>query len=215
MVLSEGFHFINPFWSIQHYDIRTQKVEADADAASKDLQSVTTKVAVNFRVSEDKVRALYQETEGKYERTLIAPALQEAVKAATAQFTAEELITKRTEVKDAMRAALAAREAMRFFVVEDVSIVNFSFSTSFNEAIERKVTAEQDALAAKNKLEQIQYEADQKVVTAKAEAESLRIQSEALANNASLIELEAVRKWNGVLPAYMMGNTVPFVNVGR
>lgn len=211
-VLGEGFHWVSPFDSVHEIDVRTQKTETQADAASKDLQSVSTTIAVNFHVNPELVKSLYQDTQGDYQVTLIAPAVQESVKAATAQFTADELITKRSEVKDAMRKALSDRESLKYFVIEDVNIVNFNFSESFNASIEAKVTAEQDALASKNKLEQTKYEAEQKVVTAKAEAESLRIQAEALANNASLVDLEAVRKWNGVLPSYVMGDAIPFLN---
>lgn len=215
-VLGEGFHFISPFWSVHEYDVRTQKIETKADAASKDLQSVNTDIALNFSVNPDLVKSLYQETQGQYESTLIAPAIQESVKAATAQFTADELITKRAEVKEAMRVALTTRESMRFFNVEDVSIVNFNFSESFNASIEKKVTAEQDALASKNKLEQTKYEAEQKVVSAKAEAESIRIQAEAITQQggSDYVNLQAVLKWDGKLPTQMIPNaTVPFINL--
>lgn len=214
-VLGEGFHFISPFDRVTKYDIRTQKVEVTANAASRDLQSVEATIAVNFHVNPDTVRTLYQETQGNYNSTLIAPAVQESVKAATAQFTADELITKRNEVKDAMKQALSEREGMRYFIVEDVSIVNFSFSASFNEAIENKVRAEQDALAAKNKLEQTKYEAEQKIVSATAEAQAIKIQAEAITQQggSAYVDLQAVLKWDGKLPSYMLGDTVPFVNV--
>lgn len=214
-VLGEGFHFISPLDGVTKYDIRTQKAEVTADAASRDLQSVDATIAVNFHVNPDTVRALYQETQGDYNSTLIAPAVQESVKAATAQFTADELITKRNEVKDAMKKALSEREGMRYFVVEDVSIVNFSFSESFNEAIENKVRAEQDALAAKNKLEQTKYEAEQKIVSATAEAQAIQIQAEAITQQggSEYVNLQAVLKWDGKLPTYMLGDTTPFINI--
>ena len=211
--LDEGFHFISPLLSVHKYDIRTQKLEADSGAASKDLQSVSTTIALNYHVKPETVNILFQETQGNYSETLIAPAIQESVKSATALFTAEELITKRSEVKTAIIDSLNSRESMRFFTVEDVSIVNFSFSESFNVAIENKVRAEQDALAAKNKLEQTKYESEQTTVSAQAQAESLRIQAQALANNESLVSLEAVRKWDGVLPSYVMSGSIPFINM--
>lgn len=214
-VLSEGFHFISPMDSVHEYDVRTQKIETQAAAASKDLQNVSTNIAVNFRVNADTVASLYQETQGKYESTLIAPAIQESVKAATARFTADELITKRAEVKSAMREELQSREAMRFFVVEDVSIVDFSFSASFNDAIEKKVKAEQDALASKNKLEQTKYEAEQRVVQAQSEAEAIRIQAQAVASQggADYVQLQAISKWDGKLPNYSLGGATPFINI--
>lgn len=214
-VLGEGFHFISPLDGVTKYDIRTQKAEVTADAASRDLQSVDATIAVNFHVNPDTVRSLYQETQGDYNYTLIAPAVQESVKAATAQFTADELITKRNEVKDAMKQALSEREGMRYFVVEDVSIVNFSFSESFNEAIENKVRAEQDALAAKNKLEQTKYEAEQKIVSATAEAQAIQIQAEAITQQggSEYVNLQAVLKWDGKLPTYMLGDSTPFITL--
>jgi prohibitin 2 len=216
-ILSEGFHFISPLENVEEYDVRTQKVETDADAASGDLQSVNTTIAVNFHVNPDLVKSLFQETQGDYQVTLINPAIQEAVKEATAQFTADQLITKRQEVKEAMRSALTSREAMKFFVVEDVSIVNFSFSASFNQAIEKKVQAEQDALAAKNKLEQVKYEAEQKVVAAEAEAESIRIQAQAVTSQggADYVKLQWIAQWNGVMPSYVMGDAMPLINIGN
>ena len=215
VVLGEGFHFINPVDSVKEYDVRTQKVEVQASAASGDLQSVEATIAINFHVNPDTVKSLYQETQGSYKTTLIAPAIQEAVKASTAQYTADQLITKRAEVKEAMKQALIGRSSMKFFIVDDVSIVNFSFSDSFNIAIENKVRAEQDALASKNKLEQTKYEAEQKIVSATAEAEAIRIQAQAITQQGgdAYVDLQAVNKWNGVLPSYVMGGSIPFINV--
>lgn len=214
-VLTEGFHFISPFDSVQEIDVRTTKVEADVSAASKDLQAISATVAVNYNVNPSLVKGLYQDTAGRFEETLIAPAIQESVKAATAAFTAEELVTKRSEIKDSVLTTLRSRENLRYFNIQDVSIVNFDFSDSFNEAIERKVTAEQEALASKNKLEQTKYEAEQKIVRAQADAESIRIQAEAVQNQGGkeYIDLVIANKWNGVLPTYMMGDAVPFVNL--
>lgn len=216
IVLGEGFHFINPLWSVNEYDVRVQKTEVSASAASKDLQSVSAVIAINFRVNPELVKSLYQETQGDYNVTLIAPAVQESIKASTAKFTADELITKRAEVKDEMITLLKNRPSVKFFIIEDLSIVNFDFSDSFNAAIEKKVTAEQDALAAKNKLEQTKYEAEQKIVSATAEAEAIRIQAEAITSQGGddYVQLQAVAKWNGILPTYIMGGTaMPFINI--
>jgi len=214
--LDEGFHFKSLLKKVKEYDVRTQKIETNADAASKDLQTVSTDIALNFRVRPETVASLYQQTQGKYADTLIAPVIQEAVKAATAQFTAGELITKRAEVKEAMRSALNTKEGMKFFIVEDVSIVNFSFSDSFDKAIESKVRAEQDALASKNKLEQTKYEAEQKVVSAQAEAEAIRIQAQAVTSQGGkdYVQLQAIAKWDGKLPTnFVPGSAIPFLNL--
>lgn len=213
IVLSEGFHWVKPFDGVHDVDVRTQKIEATAAAASKDLQTVSATVAVNYRLIPELVNKLYQNVEGDYAATVIAPAIQDSVKAATAQYTAEELITKRAEVSSLIEANLATR-LQAYSIVETVAIVNFDFSDSFNQAIEAKVTAEQNALASKNLLEQKKYEAEQTIVSAQAEAESIRIKGEALKENSSLVQLEWVNKWNGVLPSTVMGDGImPLVNL--
>lgn len=208
----EGLHIKSPITTVHKFSVQTSKVEAEASAASKDLQTVAASIAVNYRLKAETIADQYRNVKGSYEVTIAAPAIQEVVKSVTAQYTADELITKRGEVSALIQSRLAERLSA-YAAVETVSITNFDFSDSFNKAIEAKVTAEQDALAAKNKLEQTKYEAEQTVVKAKAEAESLRIQAEALANNNQLVSLEAVRKWNGVLPSYVMSDALPFIQV--
>lgn len=211
--LDQGFHLKAPLVDdVKKFDVRVTKTAATASAASKDLQTVAAEIALNWRLQPEAVAALYQEIGNQYEERIIAPSLQEAVKAATASYTAEELITKRQQVKDEIKSILAERLSKSHIVVTDVNIVNFDFSDSFNAAIEAKVTAEQNALASKNKLEQVKYEAEQRVAQAQAEATAIKIQAEALKDNKGLAELEAVKKWNGVLPSYV-GGTIPFLNL--
>ena len=212
-ILEEGFHVINPIDSVHQMDVRTKKIETDADSASRDLQSVNTTVAVNYHVNPLEVNRLFQEVGEDYEFSIISPAIQESVKAATAKFTAEELIAKRAEVNEIIRTNIEKRLSGNHIIIDDLSIVNFSFSEEFNAAIESKQTAEQDALRAANDLKRIELEAQQTIVQAKAEAESIRIQAEALKSNPELIQLEAVRKWNGVLPNYLGSNVLPFLNI--
>lgn len=215
-VLDEGFHWVNPFDSVKEISVQRTKVEANASAASKDLQTVTASVAVSYRLEPAFVRDLYQNVKGDFETQIVAQGIQDSVKAATALYTAEELITKRSEVSDAIGVALMGKMAP-YAAIDDVSITNFEFSPSFNQAIEQKVTAEQDALASKNKLEQTKYEAEQKIVSAQAEAEAIRIQAEAITQQGgeAYVDLKAVQKWNGVLPTYMMGDAVPMLNLGQ
>lgn len=193
-------------------DVKTQKEEADASAASKDLQTVSSKVALNYSVNPEAVGKLYQEVGVDFKTRLIDPSIQESVKASTAKFTAEELITKREEVRDSIKAHLNERLLGTGIIIENFSIINFDFSGSFNKAIEDKVTAEQNALAAKNKLAQVQYEAQQAVEKAKGESEAIRIQASALANNPAVLQLEAIKKWNGVMPT-VTGGAMPFINI--
>ncbi|MCI0479253.1 prohibitin family protein [Candidatus Uhrbacteria bacterium] len=194
-------------------DVKIQKEQIEASAASKDLQSVSSVVALNFHIDPDKVATIYQEVGTEYKTRLIDPALQESVKASTAKYTAEELITKRELVRDDIKNHLVDKLNPRGIMVDDFNIVDFNFSRSFNEAIEAKVTAEQSALAARNKLEQIKFEAEQKVAEAKGKAEALRIEAAALKDSPQILQLRTLEKWDGRLPSVMSG-TVPFIDVG-
>jgi len=215
-VLNEGMHFRMPIVeNVLLVDVKTHKAEVDALSYSKDLQNVDTKIALNFHLDPNKVHRLIQEIGIDYDVRIIQPAIQESVKAATAKFTAAELISERPKVKDEIKQALVERLTPRYIDVDDFSIINFDFSDNYERAVEEKQVAEQQALKAKNDLQRIQVEAEQRVAQAKAEAEAIRIQSEALKQNQGLVQLEAVKKWNGALPGIMLGNTLPFMDMGR
>ena len=215
-VLDEGLHFRMPIVeNIIKIDVKVQKAEVDALSYSKDLQNVDTKIALNFHLDPKKVHRLLQEIGQDYDVRIIQPAIQESVKAATAQFTAAELISERPKVKDEIKQALVERLTPRYIDVDDFSIINFDFSDAYEKAVEEKQVAEQKALEAQNDLKRIQVEAEQRIVQSKAEAEAIRIQSEALKQNQGLIQLEAVKKWNGALPGIMLGNTLPFMDMSK
>jgi regulator of protease activity HflC (stomatin/prohibitin superfamily) len=180
-VLDEGLHFRIPLVeTVVKVDVKTQKVEVDAPSFSKDLQNVDTKIALNFHVDPKNVNKLWQQIGRDYESRIIAPAIQESVKAATAQFTAAELVAERPKVKDEIKRVLVERLGPRNIDVDDFSIINFDFSDSFEKAIEEKQVAQQNALKAENDLKRIQVEAEQRIAQAKAEAEAIKIQTEAL-----------------------------------
>ncbi|MBI4020988.1 MAG: prohibitin family protein [Candidatus Aenigmarchaeota archaeon] len=209
-VFNEGLSFKFPIAeTVDVMDVKTLKLETEASAASKDLQIVTSTIALNFRVKPESAIWLRQNIGLDYQFKVIDPAIQESIKAATAQFTAEELITKRPVVREQMKLNLQEKLSTlsgNSIFVEDFNIINFDFSDEFNRAIESKVTAEQLALKAERDLERIKTEAQQKIEQAKAEAESIRIQSEALKENADILQLRWIEKWNGNLPQYL-GNS--------
>ena len=214
-VFGEGLYFRTPLIeSVQMMDVKVQKYEMQSAAASKDLQTVHSVVALNFHIDPERVGNIYQDVGLQFKDRIIDPAMQEAVKASTAKFTAEELITKREMVRDDIKAQLTARLKDRNILVDEFNIVNFEFSKNFNDAIEAKVTAEQQALAAKNKLEQIKFEADQKIAEARGKAEAMTIESNALRSNPQILELRALEKWNGTLPQ-VTGGAVPFINLPK
>lgn len=219
-VLGEGLHLRIPVMQeIVLMDVKIQKAETDAAAASADLQDVSSRIALNYHVVPDKANVVYQKIGLQFKERIIDPAIQEVVKAVTAKYSAEELITKRPAVSEAMRVALADRLIANNIAVDAFSIVIFSFSKIFTEAIESKQTAEQLALKAKRDLERIKIEAEQKITAARAEAESLRLQRANISPD--LIELrkieanmKAIDKWNGILPQVTGEGAIPMIGLG-
>ncbi|MCA9384242.1 MAG: prohibitin family protein [Candidatus Magasanikbacteria bacterium] len=214
-VVSEGLYFRMPIVeSVAVMDVRLQKEQVEATAASKDLQSVQSTVAANFHIKPEMVVAMYRDVGPEYKVRIIDPALQETVKATTAKFTAEELVTRREEVREEMKSLLQTKLTPRGIEIDDFNIVNFDFSESFNAAIEAKVTAEQAALTARNRLEQVKFEAEQRIAEARGKAEALRVESEAIKSSPAVLELRAIEKWDGKLPSVMGSGATPFVNIG-
>ena len=215
----EWISFNNPFTTdIKIIDIKTKKLEVIASSASKDLQSIQGTIALNYSVNKVKVETLLREIWTSYEVNIIQPTLQEVVKSATAKFTAEELVTKRNEVKDLMQKSITEKLTNKGFIVTDLNIVNFEFSKSFNEAIENKVQAEQNSLAQKNKLEQVKYEAQQQIEKAKAEAESIKIQAQAVTSQwwADYVKLKWIEKWNWQEPTTVLWeNSSTLINLQK
>jgi regulator of protease activity HflC (stomatin/prohibitin superfamily) len=219
-IMGEGLHLRVPIMQrVIKMDVKVQKGEGQGDAASKDLQQVTTNVAVNYHLDPSRVGETYQ-TVGNLDAVevrIILPAVQESVKAATALYTAEELVSRRQEVRDKIRTLLRERLSKNGVIVDEFSIVNFAFSREFNNAIEAKTTAEQLKLKAMRDLERIRIEGEQKITGAKAEAEALRLQKENVTEN--LIKLRqiemqqrAIEKWDGRLPQ-VTGGATPFIDI--
>jgi regulator of protease activity HflC (stomatin/prohibitin superfamily) len=219
-VLDEGLHLRIPVMQeVVLMDVKVQKAETDAAAASADLQDVTSRVALNYHIVPDQANVVYQKIGVQFKERIIDPAILEVVKAVTAKYTAEELITKRPAVSEAMRRNLMDRLIVNNIAVDAFSIVTFSFSKVFTEAIESKQTAEQLALKAKRDLDRIKIEAEQKITTARAEAESLRLQRANISPD--LIELrkieanmKAIEKWNGILPQVTGTGAIPMIGLG-
>ena len=233
--LTSGLYFCVPFIEeIAELEVREQKMTMETSASSRDLQTIQSRIAINFRPTPDAAHQLFEEVGVSYEKRILSPAVEETAKAVTAKYTAEELITKRTQVRDEMEKMLSSRVVANHISITKFNIVNFEFSRSFNNAIEAKQTAEQEALRASNILRRIKVEADQKIETARGEAESIKLRAEAEAKaielkaaaeaqaqqilaevvNRDVITLRAVEKWDGVMPKFT-GDTLPFVSFGE
>lgn len=227
-----GLYFKLPFIEdVYTMEVKTRTINYDKNGqegdsaesshlagASKDLQDVAIGVVVNYHIDPSKVAEIYAQYRSveNYEANVIEPAVREVVKSTSAIYTAEELVTKRAEYSDKVNLTLTDRLNAKYAILERFNVTNFEFSQAFTQAIESKVTAVQNAEAAKNKLEQIKFEAQQKIETAKAEAEAIRIQAQAINSQggADYVQLQAVSKWDGHLPTQMIPNaSVPFLNL--
>ncbi|MBI4767019.1 MAG: prohibitin family protein [Deltaproteobacteria bacterium] len=217
-VLNEGIHFRIPIMQrIIRVDVRVQKSQTDAAAASKDLQQTHSTIALNYHILPEKANWVYQQIGGAYKERIIDPAVQEVVKAVTAKYTAITLITQRETVRHEIREMLKQRLVAYNIIVDDFSIINFEFSKQFTQAIEAKQTAEQLAMKAQRDLERIKIEAEQKITQARAEAEALRLQKENVTPQLVRLRqieasLRAIEKWDGHMPKVTSG-TVPFIDV--
>ena len=212
--LKEGLHFKVPF--AQELVVISNKIqvyEADASAVSKDLQTVSSKIAVNFRVRNDSSSSIYKNIGPDYQTVILMPAVQESMKAVSAKYTAEQLITERNKVGNEIKEQLESKVSDYGLQIEKFNIVNFDFSQEFNNAIEAKQVAEQNLIKTKTEQEQAiviaEAEAKKKVIAADAEAEAIKTKADAQAKanqqlakslNENLINYQAIEKWDGVMP---------------
>lgn len=219
-VFEEGLHFKIPFvQSVVPIEVRVQKTESSQVSASRDLQTVSTTVAVNYHLDGNTVNALYQKVGLEYQARIVDPAIGEALKAVTAGYTAEELISKRSEVSASVKEALAQKLGVYNMILDEINITEFKFSEEFDRAIEQKQIAEQQALKSKLDLERIKIEKEQEITRAQAQAEALRLQKQEVTPELIKLreieaQLEAIKKWDGKLPN-VTGGATPFVNVGQ
>ena len=196
---------------IRKMDVRTQKDQVDATAASKNLQTVTSTIAVNYHLDGQYAAAVYQSVGMNYVDVLIAPAVQNIFKATTANFTAEELITKREQVRLDAEKALAEQLLAYHVIVENFNIVNFDFSPEFNASIEAKQVAQQQVETAKQLLAKAQIEAQTAVAQAQGQADAQAALKNTGALTPEYLEYLALTKWNGTLPIVTSGT--PFIDV--
>ena len=214
-ILDEGIHPILPIvTSVKTLSVRVQKTDLKADAASKDLQSITTDLAVNWNVDPAKVNQIYQQIgdEEQIVTSILSPAISEVLKAATSKKTAEEIITKRTELKTEIDNSLKKRLEPYGVIVRDVSLINFGFSPEFSKAIESKQIAEQEAKQAEFTVKKATQDAQAEINRAKGKAEAQRLQRQTL--TAEILQQQAIEKWNGQFPTVMGGGgTLPLINI--
>ena len=216
-VLGEGIHFIIPFAEqVVQLEVRTLKFQADATAASNDLQEVQTTIALNYHISPSQANIIYQQLGAAYADRLIAPTVQESVKASVAKFNAEELITKRATAKALIAQTIGNTLAARNIIVETVFITDFAFSQAFANQIESKVVAFQKYLTEQNNLKAVQVVANQTVVQAQAaaranvakangESQAIKVITVQLKQSPDYLQWLSINRWNGQMP-YALGS---------
>lgn len=225
--LGEGFHFKAPFvQEIVPVSNQIQVYEVDAPAVSKDLQTVSSVIAVNYRIQSAESANIYRNIGSDYEAVVLTPAVQESVKSVTARYTAEQLITERSAVGEQIKDQLNAKVGEYGVLIEKFNIVNFDFSSEFNAAIEQKQVAEQNLLKTKTEQEQAiviaDAEAKKKVIAAQAEADAILKKAEAqaeandLLNNSLtglILQNKMLEKWDGALPKVNGSDSSLLLNV--
>src|SRR3954454_19784105 len=217
-VLGEGVHFIVPFAEqVIPLEVRTLKFQANASAASNDLQEVATVIALNYHINPNSANLIYQQLGADYEARIIAPTIQESVKASVAKFNAEQLITQREIAKGVIAQAISNTLSARDITVETVFITDFKFSPSFASQVESKVVAFQKFLTEQNNLKAVQVVANQTVVQAQAQAranvaraggesQAIKVITEQLRQSPQYLQWQAINRWNGQMP-YALGSS--------
>lgn len=198
--LNEGFNFKIPYIeSIVKVNIKVQKAEVSTSSASKDLQDINTNIAVNYRVESDKASQLYRTVGNNYEQTILLPAIQESIKSVISRYTAEETITSRPEVSNECMKELQAKVEKYGIIIDNFNIINLTFSEEYARAIEEKQVAEQKLATAK-------LEAEAKIVEAEATKKANELLKQTLTDE--LIAKEFIEKWNGQLPSTYAGENI-------
>ena len=203
----EGINVKFPFIEkIEKMNVRVQKIEVSTNSSSKDLQEVNMSLAVNYRIDNKEAVTLYKTVGKSYEEVVLEPAIIESIKAVTSKYTAEELITNRSEVSQKCMEELAKKVEKYGLIISDLNITNFSFSIEFDKAIEEKQVAEQKVLTAKQELEKEKIEAEKKIVKAEAEKKANELKQSTLTDN--VIKEKFIEKWNGELPKVTSGDNI-------
>lgn len=211
-VLQEGLNGKVPFIEkIVLIDCRTKKVEVTSESSSKDMQTVNVTIAVNYNVGKDTANKLYKEVGTDYENIIISPAILESIKAITAQYTAEELITKRAEVSAMIQEALHNKVENRGFSITEFNVTNIDFSEAFDQAIEAKAVKQQEVETAKAELEKQKIQNEKEISVAEKDAKVMELQNAQITDKTlRLKELEIkekmINKWSGNFPTTMMGD---------
>lgn len=213
--LPEGLYFFNPITSaIVEIDTRVQRKDGETDTYTRDVQQAAIKYTLNYRLQQNAAHLMYRDVGREWDDKLVPQVVLGTLKEVVGKWDAVDLISNRDKAATTAFEQIRSNLAERNVEVSRFEITDISYTTEFETSVEQKVIAQQKAIEEQNRTKQIEEQARQKVLSAEAEAKSMQIRAEALEKNAKLVEWEAVQKWNGVLPQYMLGNgATPFINL--
>ncbi len=214
--LEEGFHFIAPFITrVEKISVRETKIQSTVQCYSQDAQVVASTFSVNLYPTKTEITELYQEVGRDFINKLAPQIIEASIKQVIGQYKAVDLITNRLKATQEIRMKILESLKQKRLNVVNFELVNIDFDDAFEKAVKDKVIAVELSKKSLNLLEKAKNDKQIKITEAEAEAESMRIRANALQANRNLIEYETIMKWNGVLPQYMMGDSVPLLNIKK
>jgi regulator of protease activity HflC (stomatin/prohibitin superfamily) len=214
--MPEGLYWYNPISTkIYEIDAKIQRWDLKLNTYTKDVQQANITITVNYRPQPDKIHILFKEVGRKWDSIVLPPAVEGELKKVVGQYDAVDLISHRAKATTEIHKAISESLAGRNVIVDRIEMVNIQFLKEFEKSVEDKVIASQKAVEEANRTKQVQEQAKQKIIDAEATAKSMQIRATALQQNAKLVEYEAVQRWDGKLPQYIFGNSVPFINLDK
>lgn len=213
-VVEDGLHLKIPFiQSIKRVNVQQKKFDGHENSYTRDVQTSEVDYTINYDLVRENVSKLMKNVGDDYHNRIVVPFVRSAMKEAFGNFAATEIVENRDAVRRAIEASLRQTLDSNYFMNIQFQLVDIDFDDQFENAIKEKQVAEQNALKAKNVTIQVEEQAKQTKIKAEADAEAMRIKANALERNPKLVNYEAVQKWDGKMPQYMLGNSVPFIDI--
>jgi regulator of protease activity HflC (stomatin/prohibitin superfamily) len=213
-VIDDGLHVKIPFiQTIKKVNVQQKKFDGKENSYTRDVQTSEVQYTINYELVRENVNNLIKNVGDDYHNRIVVPFIRSAMKEAFGNFAATEIVENRDAVRREIESTLRRTLDSNYFLNIQFQLVDIDFDDDFENAIKEKQVAEQQALKAKNVTIQIEEQAKQTKIRAEADAEAIRIKAKALESNPKLVEYEAVQKWDGKMPQYMMGNSLPLINL--
>lgn len=213
-VIDDGLHVKIPFiQTIKKVNVQQKKFDGKENSYTRDVQTSEVQYTINYELVRENVNNLIKNVGDDYHNRIVVPFIRSAMKEAFGNFAATEIVENRDAVRREIESTLRRTLDSNYFLNIQFQLVDIDFDDDFENAIKEKQVAEQQALKAKNVTIQIEEQAKQTKIRAEADAEAIRIKAKALESNPKLVEYEAVQKWDGKMPQYMLGNSVPFIDI--